>query len=61
MGEAPDHRKKEKSPQVAPGMDDEAIKADATAEEIRRGDFTSVTRLEREPNRRNTAIDNEND
>ncbi|EGK13608.1 hypothetical protein HMPREF9374_0751 [Desmospora sp. 8437] len=41
----------EKEPRFAPDLTDQAIKAEATEEEIRRGEYTEVTRLEPAPDR----------
>lgn len=39
-----DRKKKETTPTFAPGLEDK-LEEEATPEEIRRGDFTRVTRL----------------
>jgi hypothetical protein len=41
----------EKDPRFAPDLTDQAIKAEATEEEIRQGEYTQVTRLEPAPDR----------
>lgn len=43
------NRKRE--PRFAPDLTDQATRADATEEEIKRGEYTEVTRLEPAPDR----------
>ncbi|MFC4078299.1 hypothetical protein [Salinithrix halophila] len=50
MGMKENHRPvRQQAPDVAPGMTEEALDAEATEEEVHRGDYTEVTKLEPAP------------